>query len=80
MRIFSYIVLLLVILLGVTFAILNAQPVTLHYYFGVRTLSLSLLLVLSLGLGVLLGLLVALIPIIKLKSKNYHLKKQIKNH
>lgn len=78
MRIFSYIILLLIIFLGLTFAVLNAEPVTLNYYFGAGKISLSLLLVLSLGLGALLGLLVAAVPLIRLKKNNYQLKNQLK--
>ena len=78
MRIFSYIILLIIIVLGLTFAILNAELVSLNYYFGTRQISLSLLMVLCLGVGVLLGLLAALFPILRLKRKNYYLKSQIK--
>lgn len=78
MRIFSYIILLLIIILGLTFAVLNAEPVTLNYYFGTGKISLSLLLVLCLGVGAVLGLLVASVPLIRLKKNNYQLKSQIK--
>ena len=78
MRIISYIILLIIILAGITFAILNAELVTLNYYFGAGKISLSLLMVLCLGIGVLLGLLTALWPILRLKRKNYRLKSQLK--
>lgn len=60
MRFFSYIIWVLVILLGFTFACLNIESVTLHYYIGQTVLPLSLLLVLTLLLGVLLGMLTTL--------------------
>lgn len=60
MRFFSYIIWILVILLGFTFACLNIESVTLHYYIGQTVLPLSLLLVLTLLLGVLLGMLATL--------------------
>jgi len=78
MRIFSYVILVIIIALGITFAALNAETVNLNYYLGVRPISLSLLLVLCLGVGVLLGLLIALFPLIRLKKVNYHLKSQLK--
>lgn len=78
MRIFSYIILLIIIILGVTFAVLNAELVKLNYYFGSIEISLSLLLVLSLGIGVIIGLLLALKSILKLKRKNYQLRKESK--
>lgn len=78
MRIFSYIVLLIVVILGLTFAMLNAEPVSLNYYAGIRTISLSLLLVLSVGVGVIIGLLIALKPLLGLKRKNYQLKNNLR--
>jgi putative membrane protein len=77
LRILSFIIWLIVILLGLTFATLNAEPVTLNYYFGSRTISLSLLLVLCFGIGVIIGLLIALSKVLRLKMTNYQLKKQI---
>lgn len=60
MRFFSYIIWVLVILLGFTFACLNIESVTLHYYLGQTALPLSLLLVLTLLLGIILGMLATL--------------------
>lgn len=79
MRIFSYIILIIIVVLGITFAALNAQPVNLDYYIGTRTISLSLLLALCLGVGILIGLLIAFFPLLKLKRVNYQLRKQVKN-
>ncbi len=60
MRFFSYIIWVLVIVLGFTFACLNIESVTLHYYLGQAVLPLSLLLVLTLLLGIILGMLATL--------------------
>lgn len=79
MRIFSYIILLVIILLGITFAALNAETVNLNYYLGIRPISLSLLLALCLGVGVLIGLILALFPLLRLKRDNYRLKNQVKS-
>lgn len=57
MRFFSYVVWVLVLILGFTFACLNIESVTLHYYLGQAALPLSLLLVLTLLLGIILGML-----------------------
>jgi len=78
MRIVSYILIILIIILGLTFAVLNAGTVALNYYFGVVHISLSLLLVMALGLGVLLGLLASLAPIFRLKRKNSKLSHRVK--
>lgn len=78
MRIFSYITLFIILLLGITFASLNAETVTLNYYVGSKSMSLSLLLVIFLGVGVLLGLIVTIAPMLRLKNKNRRLKNQLK--
>jgi uncharacterized membrane protein YciS (DUF1049 family) len=78
MRIVSYFLLFIVILLGITFAMLNPGAVNFNYYVGHRSLPLSLLLVIAFVLGSLLGLLVGLVMLIKLKIKNYNLRQQLK--
>ena len=71
MRIFSYILILVILIIGITFAILNHAPVTINYYVGQRTLPLSLLLTFSFVIGCLLGLLVGFWILLKTKIKNY---------
>lgn len=78
MRIFTYIFLIIVIILGITFAILNHSPVIIHYYLGEKTLPLSLLLVIFFVIGALIGLIVAFWISVKLKIKNYRLRQQLK--
>jgi lipopolysaccharide assembly protein A len=77
-RILSYILLLFIILLGVTFAMLNSEPVAINYYLGHRTMPLSLLLVSVFSAGCLLGILVAGWLIIKIKMQNHSLRKRLK--
>ena len=69
---------LLVILLGLGFAQINADEVTLHYYFNSITVPLSLLLALTLGLGVLLGLLASTAAIYRVRRENSRLRRQMK--
>ncbi|MBV8803079.1 MAG: LapA family protein [Gammaproteobacteria bacterium] len=78
MRILTYLTILFVILLGITFASLNSGPVTIHYYIGQHTFSLSLLLVLVFAAGSLLGLIVGFWLLLKLKVKNYRLAHHLK--
>lgn len=78
MRIFSYILLLIITLFGVTFSTLNATPVLFNYYLGSRPISLALLLVFSFGAGILLGIIFSIFPLIKLKKDNYQLKSHLK--
>jgi lipopolysaccharide assembly protein A len=76
-RILSYIVLLIIVLFGVTFALLNSQAVTVNYYLGQSTLPLSLLLVLVFALGCLCGVIACAWLVMKTKLDNYRLRKQL---
>lgn len=78
MRIFTYFIAIILIILGLSFALLNASPVKLNYYIGTASISLSLLLVLTVGLGILIGFIVSIGSLLKQKKKNYHLKSRIK--
>ncbi len=59
-RVIGLFLLLLVVLLGLSFALLNAGSVELDYYFGSVSMPLSLLVVLVLILGAVLGVLAAM--------------------
>lgn len=78
MRILSYIMLLAVILIGVTFAALNYHEVSINYYVGQRALPLSFLLVISFAAGSLSGLFVGFWLLLKIKIKNYRLQQHLK--
>lgn len=78
MRILSYLFTLFLILLGVTFACLNAEPVFVNFYIGTSKVPLSLLLVLALIFGVGMGLLASIIFYLKLKGKNKRLRQRLR--
>ena len=78
MRIFTYIIVILAILLGVSFAILNAEAVSLNYYIGTAETPLSLLLVITLGIGLLFGLLASLFTHLRLRRQISQLKHRLK--
>lgn len=59
-RVIGFLFLLVIVLFGLSFALLNAQPVELDYYFGAVTLPLSLVLVIAVIIGAVLGVLAAL--------------------
>jgi uncharacterized integral membrane protein len=69
MKIFSYITIFLIFVLGMTFAYLNAETVTFSYYVGQLTLPLSLLLVITFAVGALVGLFVGFLWHLKAKRK-----------
>ena len=77
MRIITLLASVIIIVLGVTFAFLNAEQVVVNYYIGTTQMPLSILLVSILGIGALLGLLIGFVPIIKLKFMNRRLRKRL---
>ena len=56
-RIITFVLLLLVSLLGLTFALMNAEAVQLNYYFGSVQAPLSLVIVIAIIIGAALGVL-----------------------
>lgn len=78
MRYVIYIFWIIVILVGVTFASLNPQKLTLNYYVNTTTIHLPLLLLLVLVLGALLGVIAMLPSLIRAKSSNHRLKARVK--
>jgi putative membrane protein len=78
MRALSYGICILILLLGLSFACLNADPVTINYYIGQSKIPLSLLLVMAFCGGVFLGLSMAIIKWIKLKRQNAQLCYRVK--
>lgn len=77
MRIISYILLLLIVIFGMTFATLNSESVNINYYFGQSTLPLSLLLVLVFAVGCLIGMIAGLWMLVKIKIINYRLRQRL---
>ena len=77
MKIFSIIFIILVVLLGVTFSLLNGELVLVKYYIGEKQLPLSFVLIISLLIGVIIGLVGSLFNIIGLKLDNRALRKKL---
>lgn len=68
---------LIVIVAGLSFAVINAEQVQLNYYFGSRSAPLSLTLVVTLALGAVLGVLASLGVIVRLRRQVARLRKQV---
>lgn len=77
MRILSYILVLIIILFGISFAAINLESVHINYYFGERSLPLSLLLALVFALGCLVGMFVGLWLVLKAKLQIYRLRQRL---
>lgn len=78
MRIISNFILLLIILLGLTFASLNAGTVNFNYYIASQEIALSVLLLIFFGAGIFFGMVAYLFSWFRLKSNNLQLKTQLK--
>ncbi|MDH5444532.1 MAG: LapA family protein [Gammaproteobacteria bacterium] len=76
-RIMSSILIFLLMLTGIFFAVLNSQTVQLNYYFGVKELALSLLMILNIIIGTILGILVSAGHLLKARHDISRLKKNI---
>lgn len=76
MKLLTYIVVLLCLILGVSFAVLNASDATVHLYWREVTLPLSLILALTFATGAFFGILFCLVAIIKAKSEASHYKRK----
>lgn len=78
MRVVSFLFFLIILLLGISFAVLNAQLVSINYYLGASKLPLSLLLVIVLGIGAVLGWITGVFVWLRLKVENTKLTHRIK--
>ncbi|OGT21380.1 MAG: hypothetical protein A3C55_04045 [Gammaproteobacteria bacterium RIFCSPHIGHO2_02_FULL_42_13] len=77
MKAIKYMIVLLLILLGISFAILNSETVTINYYLGTKQMPLSLLLIVAFGLGLLIGWISMSFKVLRLKTNLYRLKKKL---
>ena len=75
MRFFKLLFILLVMLVGAAFAVMNAENVNLNYYFGSTVLPLSVVLVGAVCFGALLGILAGLGGLASLKYENANLRR-----
>ena len=78
MRALTTVFFVIIILLGITFACLNATPVSINYYVATKKLPLSLLLSLTLALGTLIGFVIGLSMYWRVKCRSRRLKKRIR--
>ena len=68
--------LLLFLIVGASFAIIDDAPVVVDLYFITLELPLSLLLLLALGLGILLGGLAGMVYFMRVKKENADLRRR----
>jgi putative membrane protein len=68
-RLFRFVLYLIVAMLALVFALLNAQTIPFNYYFGQVQLPLSLMLAIAIVLGAVLGITVSLGMVLKSKRQ-----------
>jgi uncharacterized membrane protein YciS (DUF1049 family) len=80
MRFIYMLLLLLVIVFGVSFGVLNHGYVRIDYYFHSSDIRLPILLALTLAIGVLLGWLVLLPTLMSLRFKHMQLRRTVRKY
>jgi len=76
-RLFGFLSLIVLVVFGLSFAVLNAEPVSFNYYFGYRDIPLSMIVVLSLAVGAVIGMLVSMGMILRLKQRLAGLRRKL---
>lgn len=77
MKVLNILFIAAIILFGVTFSLLNGQNVDIKYYIGSASMPLPMLLALTLVIGMLMGLVLNLFSLIRLKIENKKLLKKV---
>lgn len=77
MRIMKIIFYLILIIIGVSFAVLNAETVQVHFYVTSITLPVSLLMTFALGIGILIGSLLFIGKYWRIKFENHKISNQV---
>ena len=78
MRIVMTIFYLILILLGISFAALNATSVHVNFYFTMLTMPISVLMIIMTGIGVFIGFMLFLGRYWRLKAELRKIKNQLK--
>jgi len=77
MKILRYITAIFVIILGISFSLLNATKVDINYFIGSATLPISFLVIISFALGATASLLFTMLWVLRTKAVSYQLKRKI---
>jgi putative membrane protein len=77
-RLIGFLFLVALVVIGLSFAVLNSQPVSLNYYFGEREIPVSMIVVLSLATGAVIGVMVSAGLILRLKAQLGGLRRKLR--
>lgn len=75
-KLIKFLLLLGFAILGAAFASINPDPVRVHYYFGELNLPLGLVVLGALAAGILIGVMLSLLIVMKTRRENRLLKKK----
>ena len=78
MRLLVYLLFFVVLLICVGFAVINAEPVAVSYYFGTLLAPLSLIVVIAIIAGAILGVVAGLGMVLKAKRETSGLRKELR--
>lgn len=78
MRLMRYLTLLVILVLGISFAVLNPGEMTLNYWFASKTLPMSLFSVIIFALGCATGLLLAAGLFVTARMETWRLERRLK--
>lgn len=78
MRIIMLIIYILLIIIGVSFAALNAASVDVNFYFKTVSMPISVLITVMLGIGILIGFVLFIARYWRLKAECHRVKNQLK--
>ena len=78
MRILMLVIYILLIVIGVSFAALNATSVAVNFYFKTISMPISVLMTIMLGIGILIGFILFIARYWHLKAELYKIKSQLK--
>lgn len=78
MRIVMLVIYLVLIILGVSFAALNATAVQVNFYFNTYTMPISVLMTIMLGIGIIIGFVLFIFRYWRLKAECRRMVAQLK--
>lgn len=78
MRILMLVFYVLIIIIGVSFAALNATSVDVNLYFKIISMPISVLMTIMLGIGILIGFVLFITRYWRLKNECHKIKNQLK--
>lgn len=78
MRIVMLVIYILLVIIGVSFAALNAASVEVNFYFKMVSMPISVLITIMLGIGILIGFILFIGRYCRLKAECYRIKNQLK--